>query len=179
MKKLFAAFLAVMMVVSMATVVSAETTTLTTTVPDATYTLNVPKDQEIPFGAESTAIEALSVSDARGFAVGKNLPVTITYDAFKSQGVSTTIPYTLRIKQEENTVGRLWKTGETLNFLGNADGTLDELISFYDADNGQTYDTPIYGEEYYILAESEDWGKALAGEYTSTITFTCEVVVEE
>lgn len=178
MKKLFALFLALMMVVSMATVVSAETTTLTTTVPDAEYILKVPKDQEIPFGAESTAIEALSVSNASGFAVGKNLAVTITYDAFKAEGISTTIPYTLRIKQETNTVGRLWKTGETLNFLGKADGTLDELISFNDADNGETYTTPIYGEEYYILAESEDWGMALAGDYTSTITFTAEVVVE-
>ena len=28
-------------------------------------------------------------------------------------------------------------------------------------------------------ALSEDWGKALAGEYTSTVTFTAEVVVGE
>lgn len=28
-------------------------------------------------------------------------------------------------------------------------------------------------------ALSEDWGKGLAGQYTSTITFTAEVVVEE
>jgi len=179
MKKLFAALLAVMMIVSLPIIASAEhTTTLTTNVPDAEYTLNVPKNQEIPFGAESTQIETLTVSGAKGFAVGKNLAITITYDAFESQGVSTTIPYTLRIKHEVNTVGRLWKTGETLNFLGKDDGTLDEFISFYDADNGQTYDQPVYGEEFYILAKSVDWGMALAGDYTSTITFTAEVVVE-
>ena len=180
MKKLFAILLAVSLLASMATIVSAagNTTTLTTTVPSASYTLNIPADQEIPFGAENTAIEVLSVSNAKGFAVGKNLAITISYDAFKSQGVSTTIPYTVRIQHEVNSLGRVWKSGETLNFLGRADGTLDELISFYDAENGQTYNSPIYGEEYFILMDSSDWGKALAGEYTSTITFTAEVVVE-
>ena len=48
MKKIFAILLAVTMLTSMATVVSAaETTPLTTTVPTATYTLNIPAHQEI------------------------------------------------------------------------------------------------------------------------------------
>ena len=42
MKKLFAMALAVLMVVSMATVASAESTTLVTNVPAANYTLNIP-----------------------------------------------------------------------------------------------------------------------------------------
>ena len=29
-----------------------------------------------------------------------------------------------------------------------------------------------------LLVDSDDWGKALAGEYTATITFTAEVVAE-
>ena len=30
-----------------------------------------------------------------------------------------------------------------------------------------------------LRVNSEDWGKALGGEYSATITFTCEVVVEQ
>ena len=58
MKKFFAIALAVAMFASMATVASAaeNTTTLTTTVPAATYTLNIPANQEIPFGATQTNI---------------------------------------------------------------------------------------------------------------------------
>ena len=31
-------------------------------------------------------------------------------------------------------------------------------------------------DELYLTVKSSDWGKALGGEYTATITFTAEVV---
>ncbi len=34
-------------------------------------------------------------------------------------------------------------------------------------------------EGFSVEILSADWGKALGGDYTSTITFTAEVVVEE
>ena len=88
MKKFFAILLAVTMLASMATVASAaeNTTTLTTTVPAATYTLNIPANQEIEFGATSTNLGAVSVTESSSFAKGKNLNVTLTYDAFASEG---------------------------------------------------------------------------------------------
>ena len=74
MKKLLAVVLAMLTVFSFGTVAfAANTTTLTTTVPDAEYTLNIPADQEIPFGATSTDIGNVTVTNASGFAVGKNL----------------------------------------------------------------------------------------------------------
>ncbi len=77
MKKLLSLALALLMLASVATVALASTTTLTTTVPPATYTLNIPADQEIPFGAVSTEIGAISVTDGTGFAEGKNLKVML------------------------------------------------------------------------------------------------------
>ena len=102
MRKILSLTLAIMMVFSMTIMASAEnTTTLTTTVPDATYILNIPADQTIDFGATSTNIGEVSVTNASGFAEGKNLAVTITYDAFKCEGNSTTIPYTVLMNSPE------------------------------------------------------------------------------
>ena len=103
MKKIFAILLAVTMLASMATVVSAaeSTTTLTATVPSATYIMNIPADQEIPFGTTHSSIGNIKITDAKGFAVGKNLEVTITYGAFTSNDVTTQIPYTLSLYAEK------------------------------------------------------------------------------
>lgn len=186
MKKLFALLLAVMLIASMAVAVSAEsTTTLTTTVPAATYTLNIPADQEIPFGATETNIGNVTVTNSSGFAVGKNLKVVVTYDAFAYDGVSTTIPFALTAKNE--------KADASLNSVDIPSGN---HLTFYGQD---TTEVTIYAQEEYnftgassnrysalanidklILSISEKtWGKALAGDYSATITFTAEVVVEE
>ena len=34
-------------------------------------------------------------------------------------------------------------------------------------------------KEFYVVVTSENWGKALGGEYTATITFTSEVVIAQ
>ena len=84
MKKLIALALAVTLLASMAVTVSAaNTTTLTATVPAAGYTLNIPANQEVNFGTTQADIGNITVTDSAGFAVGKNLQVTVTYDAFK------------------------------------------------------------------------------------------------
>lgn len=185
MKKLFAILMAVAMLASMATIASAESvTTLTTTVPAATYTLNIPADQEIPFGATSTNLGAVTVTDSSNFAKGKNLEVTLTYDAFISEGVSTKIPFTLEYANSRAAGvggGEIEKTtvpsGSAMTFKGKSDGTVDEYVQIY-----YKYSA---GSEYYdanmlnLIIYSSDWGKALAGEYTATITFTAEVVAGE
>lgn len=191
MKKLFALALAVVMVASMSTVAFAaeSTTTLTATVPAASYTLNIPANQEIPFGTTQADIGNITVTDASGFAVGKNLEVTISYDAFTSDGISTQIPYTLSLYaagSEESTGSSAYHSakkdlpsGSSILFAGNASGAVAELIkleSSYVTTSGAKM-IPVTSIRFNAL--SEDWGKALAGEYTSTITFTAEVVVEE
>jgi len=189
MKKIFAIILAVMMLASMATVVSAaeNTTTLTTTVPAASYTLNIPADQEIPFGTTKTSIGNVTVTDAAGFAEGKNLNVTITYDVFAAEGISTTIPYSLTLYAESpnnNTreAKREIPSGSVFLFEGKSNGRVNEntqLQTTYSGNYGGAGGTTMIPvTELQFSALSEDWGKALGGEYTTTITFTAEVVVE-
>lgn len=187
MKKLFAMALAVMMVVSMATVASAEsTTTLTTTVPAASYTLNIPANQEIAFGATETDIGSITVTDGSGFAIGKNLEVTLDYSAFTSEGVATTIPFSIKMQNKEYVASHSGvpssdsyknvAAGDAITFLGKSNGTVAEYVTVtVDAPNGDFTHTL---DQTMLKVLSSDWGKALAGEYTATITFTCEVVVE-
>ena len=58
------------------------TTTLTTTVPSASYVLNIPADQEIPFGQAKTDIGNITITDSKNFAYGKNVKVTISHEPF-------------------------------------------------------------------------------------------------
>lgn len=186
MKKLFAIALAVAMFASMATVASAaeNTTTLTTNVPAATYTLNIPANQEIPFGATKTNIGNVTVTNATNFAVGKNLVVNLTYGAFESEGVSTTIPFSIGMVSGYSRPITL-ASGSSITFYGKADTTVEETVreTFTFATTNasgttSTHESVDYADEFRVYMDSADWGKALAGEYTATITFTCEVVVE-
>lgn len=175
MRKIIAIVLAALMISSMAIFVSAEsTTTLTTSVPVATYTLNIPADQNISYGATITRIGRPSVTESQYFAKGKDLKVTITYTEFTSEDVATTIPFTLECPygpQEYYT--KVINSGSSITFKGNQTGHLDEFA----------YASSPQGQESFLgdmklIVDSADWGKALAGEYTATITFTAEVVVE-
>ncbi len=178
MKKLFTILLAVTMLASMATVASAAgTTTLTTTVPAASYTLNIPADQEIPFGATSTEIGEVTVTNSSGFARGKNLNVTFDYVPFSCENVSTTIPFVINMYGMQTTGGNAgnsfnldYESGEFVVFKGKADGTVANRPTKTAADTSEF-------TAMNIVMNSTDWGKALAGEYTATITFTAEVVV--
>ena len=174
MKKLFAILLTVAMLASMATVASAaSTTTLTTTVPAASYTLNIPADQKIDFGATQTSIGELSVTNASGFATGKNLNVTITYDAFKCENTTTTIPFDVSVcRADFPSSGISVTSGESVTFLGQSDGSVGKYVIYQDGVAGYRAESVIIG------MSSDDWGKALAGDYSATITFTAEVVAE-
>lgn len=176
MKKIIAFLLAVTIIASMAIVASAAETTLTTTVPAASYTLNVPAVVPIDFGATETDIGSITVTDASGFAEGKNLKVTVNYDAFKCENVTTTIPFGIRFSCESiPSYYRDIVDGGTITFLGLEDGTTNEYSVFKGANDDRFSNL----DQTLIKIDSADWGKALAGEYTATITFTAEVVVEE
>ena len=57
-------------------------------------------------------------------------------------------------------------------YKGKADGTVAKVTEF-------TYSKVQFTmAQLGIEVESTDWGKALAGDYKSTITFTSEVVAE-
>lgn len=172
MKKIVSLALAIMMVFSMTIMASAEQTTLTTTVPDATYTLNIPADQTITFGATSTNIGEIKVSDSSGFAVGKNLNVTISFNAFECSDTTTTIPYYILMDNPDGYGEAITVTsGTVITFKGKSNGNTTPHVMSED----NRYDLT----QTIVKIDSADWGKALGGTYTSTITFTAEVVVEE
>ena len=174
MKKLIALIVMTAALLSASFVVaSAGETKLTTTVPDASYTLNIPVNQEITFGAITTSIGNVTVTGASGFAVNKNLEVTLTWDDFKADGVTTTIPFTIQAKHKNangfyDMVGDEINSGGKLTFYGKIDGTCDEY--FHERNSS------VNAEGFWVSIGSTDWGKALAGEYSSVITFTSEVV---
>lgn len=173
MKKLIAILLTSILFLSVSVNVFADgTTTLTTSVPAATYTLNIPADQEITFGANKSNIGNVTVTNSEGFAIGKDLKVTVTYDAFSSDSVSTKIPYEIELGYEESVSGNTLAlpSGDSLTFEGKSNGTVSEKAKLF------VYNGSGSVGRILIVIDSADWGKALAGEYSSTITFTSEVV---
>lgn len=168
MKKLTTLVLALALVASLVVpAFAANTTTLTTTVPAATYTLNIPADQEIPYGATETNIGSVTVTDSSGFAEGKDLKVTLTYAPFTCDDISTKIPFSIRFRNSSEYGHKLdIKSGGALTFKGSNSGTVGTYAAIESDAASRTL----------ILISSTDWGKALAGNYSATITFTAEVV---
>ena len=181
MKRTICLLLVLLMSLSMVVTVLADgTTTLTTTVPAATYTLTIPDDQVIEFGAEETLIAAPSVTDSSGFAEGKNLDVTVTYGSFTSETVGTKIPFILRKKgiyDGHDTTDSNWtSSGAVLTYKGKRSGEVEQNTTFQIETVGAPLNAYVTG--LIIKINSSAWGKALAGDYSATITFTSEVVVD-
>ena len=183
MKKPSALILALVLLVSVipaayAANATPNTTTLTTTVPSASYVLNIPADQTVTFGETRTYIGNVTVTDSKNFAEGKNVDVTVEYAPFAAEAeeISTTIPYTLYQSTSAQNSGHIGSlaSGEKMTFKGKADGTVAEKTRFR-ADN--IADNTM--ESLMVSIQSRGWGKALAGDYKSTITFTSEIVVAE
>lgn len=180
MKKISALILALALLVSVipaayAANATPNTTTLTTTVPSASYVLNIPADQEIPFGQTSMGIGNVTITNSKSFAIGKNVDVTVVYEPFTAEnvGTSTKIPYTLQQWSSDKSVKFDFASGGKMVFKGKADGTVAKNTVFSFASSRSTEMAQMG-----IKIESTDWGKALAGNYKSTITFTSEVVAE-
>ena len=175
MKKVIAFVMAITIVFSMAIVASADgTTTLTTNVPLATYTLNIPANQEITYGTTNKNIGQVRITDSVNFAKGKNVHVTVTYTEFISSDVSTTIPFTLVCPYgPQDYYTKTLSSGSVMKFLGNGALKVEEYATI--TTQGDDY----HLDNLHITMNSTDWGKALGGDYTATITFTSQVVVEE
>ena len=177
MKKNCAILLALILILVAAPTASATspTTTLTTTVPPATYTLNIPENQTIDFGATESDIGTVTVTDSNGFAIGKDLKVTLVWDDFNCPGVTTTIPYKLAAQYVIADSSREIEmcSGDYFTFKGNSDGTVDK-----DAYSGEknVYGVRCLIRRLELQIASTSWGRALGGDYTSIITYTAEVI---
>lgn len=182
MKKVIAILLAVMLVVSIAPTAFADsTTTLTTNVPGATYEFSIPEDTEIEYNATCTSIGYVTVTKSSGFAVGKNLKITLEYGPFVNTNNSeSTIPYsicadtTTSLSDTSSNGAHDYekKSGTSFTFKGLNTGNVQRLAFYSTYSSSGTY---YYGD-LAVHINSADWGKALGGDYTSTITFTAEVV---
>lgn len=176
MKKLLSLALALALTATMAVAAFADnTTTLTTTVPAATYTLHIPADQEIPFGATRTNIGSVTVTDGVGFADEKNLKVTLTYGAFTCENTNTNIPFVICMGTSTSASLLIQSldinSGDSLVFEGLGNGGVNEYHKLKDS-----YKESFIADQTFVRIRSTDWGKALAGDYSATITFTAEVV---
>lgn len=193
MKKISALFLALVLLVSavptaFAANATPNTTTLTTTVPSATYVLNIPADQTVTFGETRTYIGNVTVTDAKNFADGKNVDVTVEYAPFAAEAaeISTTIPYSLKQTSAASSTDAsdaytaIIASGGKMTFKGRDNGEVKELSDFTATGGTMAGVDRTYSMRNLIVSiQSTDWGKALAGDYKSTITFTSEIVVAQ
>ena len=164
MKKIIALLLVLALMVSVAPAVFASTTTLTTTVPAATYTLSIPADTTIEYNATCTSIGYVHVTESSGFAVGKNLKVTMEYGPFvNTSNPESTIPYTICAEDTNkiddtatySTHDYARVSGSSLVFRGLNNGQVERL-----AHQSTTY---YYGD-LAVHIEKAAWGKALGGD---------------
>ena len=175
MKRSIACALAVMTMASVPMAVYADNVTvLTTTVPDATYTLNIPADQEIAFGTTLKILGSVTVTESAGFTKGKNLHVSIEHNDFVAENVSTTIHYGLFGSYRTGSTGAepCLALTDGLTFYGESSGGTVEQYARTAKTNGYKIDDIVFS------TNSSYWGRALGGDYHSEITFTAEVVVE-
>lgn len=156
------------------------TITLTTSVPAASYTLNIPADVNVAYNATATSLGNVTVSNSAGFSSGKDLQVTVNYSAFTSGTASTTIPYSLYVYHKADgyyaVEGNLLASGSALLFKGQGTGAVDAkaTCSIVDLVSGSPDTRSV--ENITIGISSADWAKAQSGSYSSTITFSAKVV---
>ena len=181
MRKTIALILAVCTLLSFAVVASADTvtsgtTTLTTKVPAASYTMKVPANQTIKYGVSFSEIGIVTIEKSEGFSAKKNVEVTVGHTEFTSESVDTTIPYEI-LTAWGITGGTKWNfDGEAvLRFEGQQDGTVKSNATSIDI-SGVTKNPNDQLTHMGIMISSGAWANALAGDYTSTITFTSKVV---
>lgn len=169
-----------MLVASSTPAVFAETTTLTTTVPTASYTLNIPANQEIEYGSTNTKIGNVTVTDGKNFAEGKNVEVTINYTSFTSEDTTTTINYALDgygilNRTQQTYASKRLSNGSKLVFKGTSNGAVTSQTNLAcTLSTGETYTVAM--EYISVVISSTSWGKASAGNYSSVITFSSEIV---
>lgn len=169
MKKSLAFLMAAAMMTSMPLAVCATSgqTTLTTVVPEASYTLNVPANFTIEYGATMVEIGDVTITNADGFSPYKGLKLTRkAFDHLRCDDVDTHIEFGIYDNHGDTTMsGSNREHGIQLS--GNDEGGLTPIEG-------------LVGEKiYFKLSDESQWAKAKTGTYTTTLEFTTEVVYLE
>ena len=185
MKKLIAILLAVAMLASMATVVSANEYEmgLKTTVPAATYTLYIPTVVDVPYGAESIIVPLPEVVTSSGFQC-KNLEIEVWDGVYFGEGNGDGRYVDMEVWGKlysamygENSYSFLDLKGlhyeEKLNrmFYGLANENGELAPECYIIRNGGK----LRLESLMVEFNKADWGKLDPGEYTGHIGFRVAV----
>ena len=170
MKKLMALLLVMILMLSTVCVASADTTTLTFTVPEAKYTLLIPQNAEIPYGTETQFLGTVGVRNESGFKEGMNLRVTVSASPFTCATTDTVMAYTLSGDQGI-------PNGKEMNL-----GTNFSLL-FFGKDNGNLHGPFVEGTDFmfdvlFINFKAEDWDTLKPGDYAAAITFNAEIVYD-
>lgn len=172
MKRLLTLLMAVLILGTLTIPVFADgnTTTLTTTVPEAEYTMTIPEDMNIAFGTSRVNIGQVNITPVKGFTSGKGVEVDITREPFSCPDVETTIPFSVYAydKDEKNQLQE--QSGDTTVIeFRMSDGTLKPSY----IKSGSHYTA----NECNVILAGFQWAAALAGDYSATVTFTAKVIV--
>lgn len=167
LKRTISFCLVMAMVFSMAISASAESTTLTIEVPEASYTLHVPANQSIDYMASEANIGGVSVSGSSDFST-KELHVTVSYSGqFTTPQHSSVISYALKCKGINSDTRFDLDLNSVIKFTGNEDGTLSTYPQLLDG-------SPA--DELIVVIAPESWENLSGGTYSTTITFASSLV---
>ena len=113
MRKQIALILAVAVMLCMPVRAAAESTTITTVVPEPAYQMTIPADIQMEYRAGSCTIGVPSIAQSSGFGENAYLTVAVSHSgAFSSQTTSTTIPFAFYAKTDGGLCE--WASGDRL-----------------------------------------------------------------
>ena len=123
MRKQIALILAVAVMLCMPVRAAAESTTITTVVPEPAYQLTIPADIQMEYRAGSCTIGVPSIAQSSGFGEKAYLTVAVSHSgAFSSQTTSTTIPFAFYAKTDGGLCE--WASGDRLIYSRMDDGSV-------------------------------------------------------
>ena len=147
-------------------------------IPAPAYTLNIPANQIVSYKTESHDIGCPTVSDAFGFAAGKDIKLSISWTEFRSESTSTTIPFAMKFTSPSNESYDF--TSGTVYFIGNDVGTVEEYPVDISISTGEHIPVACFMLKFNVVdwdnALPGEYNKAMTGEYKASITFSTEIM---
>ena len=164
MRKQIMCFCAIVVMLCIPLGAAAETTTISTVVPEPSYQMTIPADVQMGYKAPSYTIDAPSIAKSSGFSERAYMTVSVSYSgAFSSENTSTTIPFTFYARTDSGSAE--WVSGDKLVYERLEDGSVNPT--------GHTADGKV-PSAFELRISDGAWEKANPGTYTAAITFTAQ-----
>ena len=169
MRKQIALILAVAVMLCMPVRAAAESTTITTVVPEPAYQMTIPADIQMEYRAGSCTIGVPSIAQSSGFGEKAYLTVAVSHSgAFSSQTTSTTIPFAFYAKTDGGLCE--WASGDRLIYSRMDDGSVTPSGHMADGRTPSAFELQI---------SDSAWETANPGTYTAAGTFTAQLAFSE